>query len=36
VPKPNFFYVDLISSLLDPKLFDPGSNMIPVDEYHYP
>jgi len=28
-----FIYTDLISSLLDSRLVDPGSNLIHVDEY---
>jgi len=30
---PYFFYTDLISSLLDQKLVDPGSTLIHVDAY---
>jgi len=28
-----FIYTDLISSLLDPRLVDPGSTLILVDAY---
>jgi len=28
-----FIYTDLISSLLDPKLVDPGSTLIHIDAY---
>jgi len=28
-----FIYTDLISSLLDPRLVDPGSTLIKVDAY---
>jgi len=28
-----FIYTDLISSLLDPRLVDPGSTLIHVGEY---
>jgi len=30
-----FIYTDLISSLLDPRLVDPGSTLIPVDAYDH-
>jgi len=30
---PYFIYTDIISSLLDPKLVDPGSTLIHVGKY---